>query len=146
MRVPVSSRSAAGAALVACGLAVLAGGCGPQRPLVPVQGRVLLDGEPLAFGSVSFQSESGQPATARIEPDDSFTLAVIGEGPGAVPRPNRVRVTCYEGQRQSAGDRDREMVLGQLLIPDRYTAYETSGLVIDVHPGMDLPVVLQLTR
>jgi hypothetical protein len=36
--------------------------------------------------------------------------------------------------------------LGKLLIPDRYTAYETSGLVIDVQPGMDLPVVLQLTR
>jgi len=133
-------------ALIACGLAALAVGCGPRRPRVPVQGRVLLDGEPLAFGSVSFQSESGQPATARIEPDGSFTLAVFGEGAGAVTGRNRVLVTCYEGQRQSAGDRDREMVLGQLLLPDRYTAYETSGLVIDVRPGMDLPVVLQLTR
>jgi hypothetical protein len=107
---------------------------------------VLLDGEPLAFGSVSFQSESGQPATARIGPDGSFTLVVFGEGAGAVPGPNRVRVTCYEGQKQSAADRDREPVLGKLLIPDRYTAYETSGLVIDVQRGMDLPVVLQLTR
>jgi len=138
--------AAAALALIACGLAALAGGCGPQRPLLPVQGRVLLDGEPLAFGSVSFQSESGQPATARIEPDGSFTLAVFGEAAGAAPGPNRVRVTCYEGQRQSAADRDREPVLGKLLIPDRYTAYETSGLVIDVQPGMDLPVVLQLTR
>ncbi len=148
MRISGSSRRAAGAALalIACGLAALAGGCGPQRPLLPVQGRVLLDGEPLAFGSVSFQSASGQPATARIGPDGSFTLAVFGQGAGAVPGPNRVLVTCYEGQRQSAADRDREPVLGKLLIPDRYTAYETSGLVIDVQPGMDLPVVLQLTR
>jgi hypothetical protein len=132
--------------LMACGLTMVAGGCGPRRELVPVHGRVLLDGQPLAFGGVSFQSESGQPATARIEPNGSFTLAVFGEGAGAVPGPSRVLVTCYEGQRQSAADRDREPFLGKLLIPDRYTAYETSGLAIDVQPGMDLPVVLQLTR
>ena len=130
----------------ACGLALLAGGCGPQRALIPVQGRVLLDGQPLAFGSVSFQSVAGQPATAAISPDGSFTLTVFGEGPGAVPGPNRVRVTCYEGQRQTASDRDQEPGLGKLLIPDRYTAYETSGLVIDVQRGMKLPVVLNLTR
>lgn len=132
--------------LMACGLTVVAGGCGPRRELVPVHGRVLLDGEPLAFGGVSFQSQSGQPATARIEPDGTFVLAVVGAGPGAVGGRNQVLVTCYEGQRQSAADRDREPSLGKLLIPDRYTAYETSGLVIDVQPGMDLPVVLQLTR
>jgi hypothetical protein len=132
--------------LMACGLTMVAGGCGPRRELVPVHGRVLLDGQPLAFGGVSFQSESGQPAMARVGPDGSFTLAVVGAGPGAVGGRNRVLVTCYEGQRQSAADRDREPVLGKLLIPDRYTAYETSGLAIDVQRGMDLPVVLQLTR
>jgi hypothetical protein len=126
--------------------ALMAASCSPRRELLPVQGRVLLDGEPLAFGSVSFQSESGQPATAAIGPDGSFTLSVFGEGTGAVPGPNRVLVTCYEGQRQAAADRDREPSLGRLLIPERYTAYETSGLVIDVQPGMELPVVLNLSR
>lgn len=130
----------------ACSLAMLAGGCRPQRELIPVQGRVLLDGEPLTFGSVSFQSESGQPATAAIGPDGRFTLTVFGEGPGAVPGRNRVLVTCYEGQRQLAASRDQEPSLGNLLIPDRYTAYETSGLVIDVQRGMKLPVVLNLSR
>jgi hypothetical protein len=125
---------------------MLAGGCGPQRELIPVQGRVLLDGQPLAFGSVSFQSESGQPATAAIGPDGSFTLSMFGEGPGAVPGRNRVLVTCYDGQRQAAADRDQEPGLGKLLIPERYTAYETSGLVIDVQRGMELPVVLNLSR
>jgi hypothetical protein len=132
--------------LMAYGLAMLAGGCGPRRELVPVHGRVLLDGQPLAFGGVSFQSQSGQPATARIEPDGTFVLAVVGAGPGAVPGPNRVLVTCYEGQRQSAAERDREPSLGKLLIPDRYTAYETSGLVIDVRRDMNLPVVLNLRK
>lgn len=126
--------------------ALMAAGCGPQREPIPVQGRVLLDGQPLSFGSVSFQSESGQPATAAIGPDGLFTLTVFGEGPGAVPGRNRVLVTCYEGQRQVAADRDREPILGRLLIPERYTSYETSGLVIDVQPGMELPVVLNLSR
>jgi hypothetical protein len=55
-------------------------------------------------------------------------------------------VTCYEGQRQAAADRDREPSLGRLLIPERYTSYETSGLVIDVQRGMEMPVVLNLSR
>jgi|694.fasta_scaffold15878_7 hypothetical protein len=126
--------------------ALMAAGCSPRRELLPVQGRVLLDGEPLAFGSVSFQSASGQPATAILGPDGSFTMAVFGEGPGAVPGPNRILVTCYEGQRQAAADRDREPSLGRLLIPERYTSYETSGLVIDVQRGMEMPVVLNLSR
>jgi hypothetical protein len=126
--------------------ALMAAGCSHRRELLPVQGRVLLDGEPLAFGSVSFQSDSGQPATAIIGADGSFTLAVFGEGPGAVPGPNRILITCYEGQRQAAADRDREPSLGRLLIPERYTSYETSGLAIDVHRGMEMPVVLNLSR
>jgi hypothetical protein len=121
-------------------------GCEPRRPLVPVHGRVLLDGEPLAFGGVSFQGASGQPATARIQPDGTFVLAVLGEGPGAVAGRNQVLVTCYEGQRAATASAAGEGPLGKLLIPERYTAYETSGLVIKVHRDLELPVVLNLTK
>jgi hypothetical protein len=135
-----------GAGAIAVALVGVVVGCGPQRPLVPVHGRVLLDGEPLAFGGVSFLCESGQPATARIQPDGTFVLAVDGEGPGAVAGRNQVLVTCYEGQRPAAASAAGESPLGKLLIPERYTAYETSGLVIEVHRNLELPVVLNLAR
>lgn len=133
-----------GALTVVAGLTLA--GCGPRRPLVPVQGRVLLDGKPLAFGSVSFQSANGQPATAAIQSDGSFVLTVIGEGSGAVKGRNRVLVTCYEGQRQAEVTSGIEATLGKPLIPARYTSYETSGIVIDIEPGMRLPLVLDLVR
>ena len=132
-------------ALALVALTIVAG-CGPRRLLVPVHGRVFFDGQPLAFGSVSFQGASGQPATAAIGPDGTFVLAVIGEGPGAFEGRNRVIVACYEGQRRPAAPSGGELHLGASLIPERCTSYETSGLVIDVQPGMRLPVELQLTR
>lgn len=125
---------------------LIVAGCGPRRPLVPVKGRVLFDGQPLAFGSVSFQGASGQPATAAIGPDGTFVLAVIGEGPGAARGRNRVIVACYEGQRRPAASSGAELHLGASLIPERYASYETSRLVIDVEPGMRLPVELHLTK
>jgi len=60
--------------------------------------------------------------------------------------PRRVIVACYEGQRRPAAPSGGELHLGASLIPERCTSYETSGLVIDVQPGMRLPVELQLTR
>jgi hypothetical protein len=131
-----------GALTVVAGLTLA--GCGPRRPLLPVHGRVLLDGKPLAFGSVSFQSANGQPATAAIRSDGSFVLNVIGEGSGAVKGRNRVLVTCYEGQRQAEVTSGVEMALGKPLIPERYMSYETSGIVIDIEPGMTLPIELNL--
>lgn len=133
-------------------LAALAGlgslaGCGERRPLARVTGKVLLDGQPLQFGTVSFQPEYGQPATAIIQPDGTFTLRTVGEGAGAVVGLNRVRVACYEAQNPNvaaAGLRG-EGDLGRLLIPQRYTAYETSGLTIEVSPGRNEPIVIELT-
>lgn len=133
-----------GAALAAAVLIVA--GCGPRRPLVPVHGRVLLDGKLLTFGSVSFQPTGGQPATALIGPDGTFVLSVTGEGRGAVSGRNQVLVTCYERQRQAGAPSHIETPLGALLIPARYTSYETSGLVIDIEPGMPLPIELNLTQ
>ena len=73
-------------------------GCGERRPLSRVTGQVLYDGKPLQFGTVSFQPEHGQPATAVIQPDGSFSLHTVGEGSGAVVGRNLVRVACYENQ------------------------------------------------
>ncbi|MDY0170334.1 MAG: hypothetical protein RBS80_27565 [Thermoguttaceae bacterium] len=122
-------------------------GCGERRPLARVTGKVLLDGQPLPFGTVSFQPEHGQPATAVIQPDGSFSLHTVGEGAGAVVGRNLVRVACYEIQNPnaSAGGQPGEGALGRSLIPQRYTAYETSGLTVEVSPGRNEPIVIELT-
>ena len=58
----LSHRLSAGGLLLAATLV----GCGNQdRPLAPVSGQVLYKGEPLTFGSVTFQPAGGQPARAR---------------------------------------------------------------------------------
>ena len=121
-------------------------GCGSGVKTVPVEGRVTYNGEPLQFGSVMFQSPSGQPARAMIQPNGTFRLETTGVGDGAVVGRNMVRVTCFEGQNPNAsGSSDGEVALGESLIPLRYTAYETSGLVFEVSPDHREPIHLELT-
>ena len=122
-------------------------GCGENRTLAPVRGQVLYNGAPLRFGSVTFQPASGQPAQAQIQPDGTFELATRGEGAGAVVGPNRVRVTCYEGQDPAyvPTEPQSETTLGRSLIPERYTTYESSGLTVEVKPDHSESVVLELT-
>ncbi len=123
------------------GLCLLSG-CGDRRPLAPVTGVVLYNGKPLESGTVFFQPEYGQPATAAIQPDGTFTLKTVGEGTGAVVGRNQVRIACYD---KSTADGQGEGTLGRLLIPHKYTDYETSGLTVEVVPGQHEPIEIELT-
>ncbi|MDZ7616914.1 MAG: hypothetical protein U1E05_07920 [Patescibacteria group bacterium] len=123
-------------------------GCGKRdRELAPLAGKVTWEGEPLRFGAVVFEHEYGQPATAAIQPDGTFELVTRGEATGTVVGTRRVRIACYEGQnptRRSGSDGPAE--LGRSLIPERYTSFETSGLAVEVRPGTNEPVVLNLNK
>jgi hypothetical protein len=60
-------------------------GCSDGRPTrVPVSGRVLIDGQPLASGNIRFHSQSHRPASAKINPDGTFTLSTYEFGDGCV--------------------------------------------------------------
>jgi len=91
--------------------------------------------------------EGGQPARADIGPDGAFTMETPGEGRGAIVGLNKVRVACYEGQRDGYATADplAEPSLGKLLIPRRYTSFHTSGLEVEVRPGRNEPIVFELT-
>ncbi len=129
-------------------VAMSSAGCGKEdRELAPLAGKVMYEGEPLRFGAVVFEHEYGQPATAAIQPDGAFELVTRGEAAGTVVGTRRVRIACYEGQnpsRRSGSDGPAE--LGRSLIPERYTSFETSGLVVEVRPGANEPVVLNLKK
>lgn len=119
-------------------------GCSRGPTIAPVSGKVLYNGEPLKFGSVMFQGESGQPARATIQPDGTFELTTDSMGDGARVGTNRVRVTCYEAQDPNAAASAGEAALGKLLIPKKYTDIDTSGIVIDVPPGGKQDLVIEL--
>ncbi len=118
-------------------------GCGrTDRELAPITGKVFYNGKPLKFGAVMIEHEYGQPATAAIQPDGAFTMATRGEGEGAVVGKRRVRIACYEAQGPGAPVGD---TLGALLIPEKYTSFETSELVVDIKPGGNEPLEFNLT-
>ena len=132
---------------LALGVAVLAAtGCDRGPQVAPVTGVVKYRGKPLEFGTVTFQAQQGQPARGNIQPDGSFTLSTFREGDGAMVGLHQVRVTCYESQRPSAGTAAAgEQSLGKLLIPQKYTFFDRSGLTADVKAGQDNTFVFELT-
>lgn len=118
--------------------------CSRRPAVVPVAGRVTLDGKPLEFGSVMIQPAAGPAARSTIGPDGTFTAGTFAPGDGAIVGPAAVRVACYELQRPGAQPRDGELALGKSLIPGKYTQFETSGISITIAPGM-APLEIELT-
>lgn len=126
-------------------IAVVTVGCQKKRDLTPISGRVLYEGKPLSHGVVSFQPESGQPSFGTIQSDGTFQLTCRGEGNGATVGKNRIRITCYE-QNQKAAKGQGDFIYGKPLIPKKYLSCQTSGLEVDVRPGANEPIILNLTN
>lgn len=77
------------AAILTLGIA----GCADDGPkLVPVAGKVLVDGQPVTFGSIRFVPSGARPSDARIEADGTFRLRYNNERDGAVLGMHRVEV------------------------------------------------------
>lgn len=122
-----------------------------RRKLAPVTGRVTYRGQPLRFGTVILQPESGQYAIGEIQPDGTFSMATRGEGQGAAVGKNSVGIACYEGQAPGRAPSAPPSMASTApppadipLIPRRYLSHETSGIVVDVLPGRNEPLILDL--
>lgn len=78
-------------------LSVVLTGCSRNDgfELVPVQGTVKLDGEPLADASVTFQPELGRPSLGRTDRNGNYDLQYTPEKRGALPGPNKVIISTY---------------------------------------------------
>lgn len=127
-------------ATVLSAAACLLVGCGERQELAPVRGKVTYQGKPLTSGVVMFQPQNGPPARGQIQPDGAFELELLGEGLGAPLGPNKVRISS----REQPKDTGAEIGLGKLLIPKRYTDFDTSGLQVEVTPGQSDPFVFEL--
>ena len=104
--VPLSTILFCGILPVAC--CVMACGCGGggSYDLVPVSGKVTLDGNPVSGVDVSFQPTSSTPDTAapgsfgKTDAEGRYTLKTIGEGgkEGAVAGKHIVRLSMASGE------------------------------------------------
>jgi len=127
---------------LACGVclaaAVLSGGCGPVKEtvpdLVPVSGKVMYQGKPLADAIVTFFPAEGEEEptelnniyrpTGKTNAEGEFELA-WGEHPGAPPGKYAV---CISATHLVPDPNDAADQINESLIPTEYNAAKTSGL------------------
>ena len=121
-------------------LAVVAG-CGEKRELAPVSGTVYYKDKPVESGVVMFQPPVGEIARGQIGPDGKYVLETLGEGEGVILGNCKVRVSVRSTPANSSG----EIGLGKLLIPEKYTYFDQSGLTFDVTADRTEPYDIHLT-
>jgi hypothetical protein len=95
-------------------------GCSDGRPArVPVSGRVLIDGQPLKFGSIQFIPKGARASAGQLDENGHFVLSCFGEGDGAVVGVHQVAIRA--GQQRN----DAETYWHA---PKKYNDTSTSGL------------------
>jgi hypothetical protein len=121
-------------------------GCRDTSHLAPLSGKVTYNGKSLEFGSVMLQpAQGGEFSRADIQPDGSFILKTPDGDEGATIGLNRVRVTCFPGQKPGAQiDASGDIKLGKSLIPEKYNNFSSSELTIEVLPENNPPFVIDL--
>lgn len=119
--------------------ATLAMGCGGPSGLAPVHGTVSLNGKPLTEGFVVVTPAEGKTAMGTIQPDGAFVMGTNSSSDGVAIGTHPVTVlppTATEGAPPSATTR---------MLPNRYSIAATSGVTVDVKPGEDNELVIELT-
>ena len=128
-----------------CLLGALCAGCGSSGPrLTPVEGVVTLDGQPLQGAAVLFEPQAGgRPATGETDAQGRFVLKTVEQGDGAQVGMNLVSVAKQAKPDPNVKVEEGEIVPVKFETPVKYASPKTSGLEVDVQPGME-PVKLEL--
>ncbi|WP_442482244.1 hypothetical protein [Aeoliella sp. SH292] len=110
-------------------------GCAPSGPtVVPVSGKVLINGQPLTYGYVRFVPTSGRASDGEVRSDGTFKLRYSASQEGALLGEHRVEIAANE-------------TLGPTKVkwhaPKRYASMVSSGLTHKVD-GPDDTVVFDL--
>jgi hypothetical protein len=137
--------------LVALSAAVVVSviGCGKsdRPPLAKAGGMVLLQGQPLPSGRVTFipdrsRGTMGRAATGIIQPDGRFTLQSYADGDGAIVGFHRVAIESWEEVTPStpaitagADDVPAPPPPRKSRIATRYNDHATSGITAEVQAG-----------
>ncbi len=104
-------------------------GCNDGKPTrVPVAGTVLIDGKPLALGSIQFVPEGARASGSAIDNQGHFILSCYARGDGAVVGKHKVRVTAA----QNLSEKQLRWEA-----PKKYSDINTSGLEFTVDGPTD---------
>ena len=127
-------------ALVTCLVTAATIGCGGgDDGFASVEGVVLLDGKPLTSGMVTTLPMKGRGSQGRIDGEGNFRLTSGDLGTGAQVGQHRVAVMAVENEGSFSPEKPKK-----LLVPYKYTTAETSGLMIEVKPGTNNEITLEL--
>lgn len=130
--------------------AFAAAGCGGER-LGRVTGTVTAGGRLVTSGTVQFIPAAGKAAVASIMPDGTYTLTTYAHGDGALVGTHKVVIHATRvgaGKLVEAKSIEDEIALAksasgkvlipgkvEWLVPERYSAPDTSDLTATVEPG-----------
>ena len=78
----------------------LAGCCGGGPTLGRVEGKVTLDGQPLANAKVEFQPSNNAPSYGTTDAQGHYELVFAPEQFGAIPGEHVVRITTYRASNE----------------------------------------------
>lgn len=93
--------------------------------MVPLEGKVTLDGKPLPTGVVTFHNtQDGPSGYGQVQPDGNYA-ARTGTQTGLKPGDYTVTVSAHESSAASTGFVE---VTPRAITPARYASAETSGL------------------
>lgn len=125
-------------------LIVIAPGCGDGKfQFAPVEGRVLLDGQPVAKARVVFMpkasgadGEAGPYSSGETDSEGRYILSTLEEKPiaGAVVGSHRITISTRVAH-LDPDKLDTEVIDSPETIPAEYTNYRLTPLTFDVPAG-----------
>lgn len=111
-------------------------GCSDGRPeRLEVSGQVLIDGEPLTYGTIRFVPKGARPSNGKLDANGRFTLTCYGDADGVVPGTHQVQVNAAES---ISGTKNFWHA------PKKYARYRTSPLTQEITESTD-SLVIELT-
>jgi hypothetical protein len=116
---------------IACCLLLVAG-CNDAPEIVPVSGKVLIDGQPLGYGTIMVLPDNYRASFGNIAPDGSFSLTCYETNDGCVRGKHAVTVSAVEALSSSKQ---------KWHAPKKYTEPTTSDLTIDIDGPTDALVI-----
>lgn len=102
---------------------------------MPVSGKVLIDGQPLKFGSVVFVPEGGRQSSGTLDSEGHFALTCLTPNDGAIVGKHQIQVLASETVNETTF---------RVNAPLKYASVSTSGLTEDIQAPTD-SLVINLT-